>query len=79
VSRLIAAQLSAHPIYQRPGAFARAFAFIGVFMVTMRGGSGQVRVKKARQFKNLEPRFDSIETEKALDYARIAEIERFHA
>jgi hypothetical protein len=63
----------------RPGAFARAFAFIGVFMVTMRDGSGQVRVKKARQFKNLEPRFDSIETEKALDYARIAEIERFHA
>jgi hypothetical protein len=48
-------------------------------MVTMRDGSGQVRVKKARQFKNLEPRFDSIETEKALDYARIAEIERFHA
>jgi hypothetical protein len=48
-------------------------------MVTMRGGSGQVRVKKARQFKNLEPRFDSIETKKALDYARIAEIERFHA
>src|ERR1700681_280037 len=26
-----------------------------------------VRVKKTRQIKNLEPRFDSIETEKALD------------
>ena len=25
-----------------------------------------VRVKKTRQIKNLEPRFDSIETEKAL-------------
>src|SRR5229473_6773594 len=31
---------------------------------------GPVRVKKTRQIKNLEPRFDSIETEKAL--ARIA-------
>src|SRR5664279_363355 len=28
-----------------------------------------VRVKKTRQLKNLEPRFDSIETEKALDVA----------
>ena len=27
---------------------------------------GAVRVKKTRQIKNLEPRFDSIETEKAL-------------
>ena len=27
----------------------------------------RVRVKKTRQIKNLEPRFDSIETEKALD------------
>jgi hypothetical protein len=26
-----------------------------------------VRVKKTRQIKNLEPRFDSIETEKALE------------
>jgi hypothetical protein len=29
-----------------------------------------VRVKKTRQIKNLEPRFDSIETDKALDRAR---------
>src|ERR1019366_2463378 len=29
-----------------------------------------VRVKKTRQIKNLEPRFDSIETEKALAAAR---------
>ena len=27
-----------------------------------------VRVKKTRQIKNLEPRFDSIETEKALEF-----------
>jgi hypothetical protein len=38
-----------------------------------------VRVEKTRQFENLEPRFDSIESEKALDCARIAEIERFQA
>jgi hypothetical protein len=24
-----------YPIYQRPGHFVRAFAFVGVFMVTM--------------------------------------------
>jgi hypothetical protein len=29
-----------------------------------------VRVKKTRPIKNLEPRFDSIETDKALDGAR---------
>jgi hypothetical protein len=29
---------------------------------------GPVRVKKTRQNKNLEPRFDSIETEKALEF-----------
>jgi len=29
-----------------------------------------VRVKKTRQIKNLEPRFDSIETEKALEAPR---------
>jgi hypothetical protein len=28
-------------------------------------GGGPVRVKKTRQIKNLRPRFDSIETEKA--------------
>jgi hypothetical protein len=28
-------------------------------------GGGSVRVKKTRQIGNLEPRFDSIETEKA--------------
>jgi len=28
---------------------------------------GPVRVKKTRRINNLEPRFDSIETEKALD------------
>jgi hypothetical protein len=31
-----------------------------------------VRVKKTRQIKNLEPRFDSIETENALDRQRPA-------
>jgi hypothetical protein len=30
-----------------------------------------VRVKKTRQIKNLEPRFDSIEAEKALDRRRV--------
>jgi hypothetical protein len=29
-----------------------------------------VRIKKTRQIKNLEPRFDSIETEKALVHQR---------
>jgi hypothetical protein len=40
------------------------------------GGVQPVRVKKARQFENPAPRFDSIEREKALDCTWIAEIER---
>jgi len=39
-----------------------------------------VRVKKTRQIKNLEPRFDSIETEKALarqmTYERVDDAQR---
>jgi hypothetical protein len=33
-------------------------------------GGGPVRVKKTRQIRNLEPRFDSIETEKASSLVR---------
>jgi hypothetical protein len=41
-------------------------AFSGESLPRTRSGVGPVRVKKTRQIKNLEPRFDSIETEKAL-------------
>jgi hypothetical protein len=38
----------------------------GVALKRFQAKWSPVRVKKTRQIKNLEPRFDSIETEKAL-------------
>ena len=45
---------------------APARAFSGESLPRTRSGVVPVRVKKTRQIKNPEPRFDSIETEEAL-------------